>query len=285
MRTGDYRLAASQLEKCLALAQQTGNPAQLAFAFSGLGEVAVRQGHYERAIAWLEQGLTLNRARGDKWGIGTLLGSLGWAALRQRDLTRANELLGESLRIRLETGDKGGMAWCLEKLAEAAHLQGRSETAVMIFGAAAALRTPLGSVIDSADRSDYERLIAELRSTLGDNAFGMNWNKGEALPLNAAIDAALAAALAGPDELIKPLVRRDKEKYRGLTGGVSGKWLPSSHRAKPIARLPQRWSWNSRPSKPISRASSTSWALTIAFKSRPGRSTKDWHSRQRPTFD
>jgi len=213
MRTGDYRLAASQLEECLALAQQTGNPAQLAFAFSGLGEVAVRQGHYERAIAWLEQGLTLNRARGDKWGIGTLLGSLGWAALRQRDLTRANELLGESLRIRLETGDKGGMAWCLEKLAEAAHLQGRSETAVMIFGAAAALRAPLGSVIDSADQSDYERLNAELRSTLGDNAFRMNWSKGEALSLNAAIDAACAE----PDESITPSVRRDKEKHHGLT--------------------------------------------------------------------
>jgi len=105
------------------------------------------------------------------------------------------------------------MAWCLEKLAEAAHLQGRSETAVMIFGAAAALRAPLGSVIDSADQSDYERLNAELRSTLGDNAFRMNWSKGEALSLNAAIDAACAE----PDESITPSVRRDKEKHHGLT--------------------------------------------------------------------
>ena len=49
-------------------------------------------------------------------------------------------------------------------------------------------------MIDSVDRSDYDHLIAELRSTLGDNAFRMNWSKGEALSLNEAIDAACAAA-------------------------------------------------------------------------------------------
>jgi len=213
MRGGDYPLAASHLEECLALARQANDPTLLAFAFAGLGEVAVRQGHYERAVAWLKQGLTLNRTRGDKWGIGTLLGSFGWAALRQRDFKRTRDLLGESLSLRMETGDQGGVAWCLEKLAEAAHLRGRSETAVTIFGAAAALRTPLGSVIDAADRSDYERLIAELRSRLGDSAFRAGWSKGEALSLNAAIEAALAE----PDESTKPLVLSDKEKYRGLT--------------------------------------------------------------------
>ncbi len=68
-------------------------------------------------------------------------------ALRQCDFKRTRELLGESLNLRMETGDQGEMAWCLEKLAEAAHLQGRRETAVKIFGAAA-LRAPISSAID-----------------------------------------------------------------------------------------------------------------------------------------
>ncbi len=190
LRTGDYQQATEHLEQYLAQAQMVGDPHLLAFAFSGLGEVAVRQGQYPRAVARLQQSLALNRARGDKWSTSTLLGSLGWVALRQRDFSRMRGLLAESLSLRTETGDKGGIAWCLEKLAEAARLQGRSETAATIFGAAAALRAPIGSVIDPADRSDYDRLIAELRSTLGERAFAMSWTKGEALSLNDAIAAA-----------------------------------------------------------------------------------------------
>jgi len=134
-------------------------------------------------------------------------------ALRQRDFQRTRELLAESLSIRLETGDQGGMAWCLEKLAEAAHLQGRSETAVKIFGAAAALRASIGSVIDLVDRSNYDQLTAELRAALGDRAFTASWVTGETFPLREAIDVALAE----PSEPIRPTVPTDKEKYRGLT--------------------------------------------------------------------
>jgi DNA-binding CsgD family transcriptional regulator/tetratricopeptide (TPR) repeat protein len=213
MRVGNYLLAASHLEKFLALARQAGDPADLAFAFSDLGEVAVRQGQYERAASLLEQGLALNRAHDDKWGTGTVLGSLGWMALRQRDFKRTRELLGESLSLRIETGDQSGIAWCLEKLADAAHLQGRPKMAAKIFGAATALRAPIGAAVDPVDRADHERLIAELRSTLGDSAFTASWAMGEALSLREAIDE----ALAGPGESIKPTVRVDKEKYRGLT--------------------------------------------------------------------
>ncbi len=212
MRVGDYPAAVDHLEKFLTLARQTGDPTLLSFAFSGLGEAAVRQGQLERAASLLEQGLTLHRGRGDKWGTGTVLGTLGWVALRQRDFGRMREWLGESLVLRTETGDRGGQAWCLEKLAEAAHLQGRPEIAVEVFGAAAALRAPIGSVIDPADRSDYEHLIAELRSTLDEDVFAASWAKGEASSLNDAI----GAALSEPDRPIKPEVS-GKDKARGLT--------------------------------------------------------------------
>jgi non-specific serine/threonine protein kinase len=213
MRVGDYALAASHLEELLTLSQQVDNPQQIAFAFSGLGEIAIRQGHLERAESCLQQGLALNREYGYKWGSGAVLGSLGWVALRQRNFQRTRELLAESLALRLETGDQGGMAWCLEKLAEAAHLQGRPETAVKIFGAAAALRASIGSVIDLADRSHYDQLNAELRSALGARAFAAGRAAGEALSLQEAIDVALAE----PTEPIKPTVPTDKEKYHGLT--------------------------------------------------------------------
>jgi tetratricopeptide (TPR) repeat protein len=176
----------------------------VAAALSGLGEAAIRLGQYERATRLLEESLGLRRALGDQWGIDTALGSLGWVALRQGDYTRTRALLGESLAVRKEAGDRGGTAWCLEKLAEAALLQAQaiSDTeaaragcrrAAHTFAAAAALRAPIGSVIDPADQPDYERLLSALRAALGQADFAAAWSEGQAMPLDQAVSEALAA--------------------------------------------------------------------------------------------
>lgn len=212
IRTGDLEQAKIHLEEFLSLTQQIGDKTYLSFAFSGLGEVAVRQGEYERAASLLGQSLALNRERGDKWGIGTSLGSLGWAALRQQDFKRMKEMLGESLVVRLETSDKGGIAWCLEKLAEAKYEQSQLDEAAKIFGHAAALRAPIGSVIDPADQPDHIRIISDLRSALGEDAFAALWAEGETMTLEEIIEIALAET-----ETIAEPIRAEKEKFGGLT--------------------------------------------------------------------
>jgi tetratricopeptide (TPR) repeat protein len=210
MRVGNYEQAGARLEESLVLFREMEVTGMVALILSGLGELAVRQAQYDRATRLLEESLTLRREQGHKWGMGTSLGTLGLVALCQRDFKRMKALLGESLTMRMEIGHQGGIAWCLEKLAEAACLQGRLETAVKIFGAAAALRVPIGSVIDPVDQADYERLIAKLRSTLGDGAFDASRARGQALPLDNVIDEALAE----PDEPTKPAARADKEVSR-----------------------------------------------------------------------
>ena len=212
MRTGDLRQAESHLEQFLTLEQQAGDQTSLAFAFSGLGEVAVRLGQYDRAISLLERGLELNRLRGDKWGTGTLLGSLGWVALRQRDLKKMRERLGESLAVRMEISDKGGIAWCLEKLAEAKYDGSQFQEAAKIFGQAEALRAPIGSVIDPADQTDYNRIVSGLRSALGEEAFAALWAEGTAMP----IDGVIELALSDPESSSES-TRAEKEKFGGLT--------------------------------------------------------------------
>jgi ATP/maltotriose-dependent transcriptional regulator MalT len=218
IRTGDYAQAARHLEEFLVLAQEAGDITNIAFAHSGLGEVAVRQGQYEHAASLLERGLALNRERGDKWGTGTVLGSLGWVALRQRDFKRMKETLRESLLVRMEIGDRGGIAWCLEKLAEAASLQGQPQQAVRLFGGAAALRAPLRSVIDPADRPDYERTLTALRATLGDKMFEAAWAEGSALTMAQAVEAALSELALATVEEPAASSQADKEKFGGLTG-------------------------------------------------------------------
>lgn len=143
--------------------------------------------------------------------MGSVLGSLGWAALCQSDFPRMRSILRESLEIRLDIGDKGGIAWCLEKLAEAACLEKHYENSVEIFGAAASLRAPLGSVIDRADQPQYQRTLSGLRSALGEDAFASRWAEGAALQLRQVIDLALSEA--------QPFtaVPTEKERFGGLT--------------------------------------------------------------------
>ncbi len=226
MRTGDYGQAESRLEEFLTHSREIGHISFHSFALAGLGELAVRQGRYERAAHLLEESLAARREQGDKWGMGTVLGSLGWVALRQRDFNRMHAWLEESLRVRMEIGDQSGIAWCLEKLAEAAFLQGQTarspsrleafRQAARLFGAAAAQRAPVKSVIDPADQPEYDRNLAHLRATLDEAAFAAAWAEGRALTLEQAVAQALSEPGASAVESPAPS-QAAKERFGGLT--------------------------------------------------------------------
>ncbi len=208
MRTGNLEQAEVYLQEFRNLAQKMADETSLAFAFSGLGEVAIRQGKYEGAVSLLEQALELNRERGDKWGTATSLGSLGWVAQRQHDFGRMKAFLDQSLSIRMEISDKGGIAWCLEKLAEAKYEQAQYQDAAKIFGHAESVRTPVGSVIDPADRLEYTRIISELRTALGEDTFTALWAYGSRMILQEVIDCAMSEPTRN---------RTSKEEFGGLT--------------------------------------------------------------------
>jgi tetratricopeptide (TPR) repeat protein len=191
LRPGDFPLAKTRLEEALALSRELGDSRSMGFELSGLGEIAMRQGDYVRATQLVEESLELRRQLGNQWGVGVSLGILGWIAIHEGNWERAMAQLGESLEIRREIGDQSGSAWCLERLAEVAQAQGLTEKAVRLFGAGAALRTSIRSVIDTADRSEYEIKISSLQAELGEERFTAAWDEGHALTVEQAVAYAL----------------------------------------------------------------------------------------------
>jgi non-specific serine/threonine protein kinase len=191
IRTGDYAKAQERLEEALNIYRQIDNKERIASCLSGLGEVAVRVGDYERAKLILEESLQLRRELKHKWGISASLGTLGWVALRQGDFKQVKSYLGESLTVRQDLGDKGGIAWCLEKLAEATILEGSPEKGASLYGAAAALRRSIDSVIDPADQREYERLISSIHEQIGEEEFQTAWDIGSSMQLDALIKLAV----------------------------------------------------------------------------------------------
>lgn len=216
----DYRQAEQYFTEALPLSRQKGDEYDTAVILSGLGESALRQGNFGRAAAFEEESLMLRKEIGEKWGIAVSLGNFAWIALHQDDFGKAGTLLLESLAIRREIEDLGGMAWCLEKLAKINILYGRKKSrlqsmgnlrrATLLFGAAAALRAPVGSVIDQVDQPEYDRDLEILRTALGKEAFSNLWIEGEAMPLEEVIDEVLAESTKEP-------IRSEKEKFGGLT--------------------------------------------------------------------
>jgi predicted ATPase/DNA-binding CsgD family transcriptional regulator len=213
MRSGDYQQAKRWLEHGLAACRQVGDLRHIASALSGMGELAIRTGRYREARDLLNESLKISRPTGERWNIAINLGSLGWLALLEKDYQSMVEALRASLAIRRETGDRGGIAWCLEKLGEAAAALSNFQAASKVFGAAASLRAPSNSMMDAPDRAGYDRLIAGLRTELGEEAFQATWSMGQAMPLEEAIHLALDAV-----ESATPPSRADeKEQFSGLT--------------------------------------------------------------------
>ena len=191
LRSGKYVSAKARLTQALALSRDLGDTRHIAFELSGLGEVALRQQDYVRATQLVEESLELRRQLGNKWGVGVSLGILGWIAMREEKWDRAMARLGESLEVRREIGDQSGSAWCLERLAAVAMAQGQAEKAARLFGAGAALRASIKSVIDPADQPAYDSKILSLRKELGKERFTVVWDEGRALALERAVAYAL----------------------------------------------------------------------------------------------
>lgn len=191
LRPGNYALAKTRLAEALALSRELGDTRRMGFELSGLGEVALREGNYTLATRLVEESLDLRKKIGNKWGIGVSLGILGWIGIREEDWSRASRYLTESLEVRREIGDQSGCAWCLERLAEVALSRGQHEKAVRLFGAGAALRASINSVIDPVDKSDYDNRIIYLRKKLGKKRFLAIWEEGNVLSLESAVAYAL----------------------------------------------------------------------------------------------
>jgi non-specific serine/threonine protein kinase len=217
---GNYARAEPYFTEALSLARDKGESFALDIILSGLAECALRQGDYDLAAVFEEESLLMRKASGEKWGIAVSLANFAWIAINQNDLEKAGTMLMESLTLRHEIQEPGGMAWCLEKLAKINILVGQRKSgpprteyyrrAVQLFGAAEALRKPVGSVIDAADQAQYNLDLETLRKTLGSEVFSRLWFEAENMPL----EEVIAMARTG---LAEEPTGHENEKLGGLT--------------------------------------------------------------------
>jgi DNA-binding CsgD family transcriptional regulator len=113
----------------------------------------------------------------------------------------ARTLYEESLSMAAKgVDDKGLIPSCMEGLASLVAVQGGEMTwAARLLGAAEALREAIGVPIWPVDRPGYERLVADVRTNLGEKASAVAWAEGRAMTPEQAL------AARGPITLPQPL--------------------------------------------------------------------------------
>ena len=180
-------------EESLAIARELGDRDVVACLLGNLGNVAMHQRDFASARALHEESLAINRELGHRQRIAGSLISLGTLASNQGDFASARGLYNEGLAIERELGDRMGIAASLEGLAAVVAALSSSLRAARIWGAAGRLREEFGAPLTPRDRPDYDQRVAEARAALGDDvAFYRAWQEGRSLPLEKAIELALA---------------------------------------------------------------------------------------------
>lgn len=188
---GDFERAARLFEESLALRREFGSKFDTFDPITALGILARYRGDYAQARRLLEERVVLFRQFRGTADLTDPLYHLGLVVLAQSDTEQAGALLRESLEQRSARRNTLGIAECLEGLAHVALMRRQPDRAARLFGAAEALREAISAPRWPIDRAEYERGVANVRASLGEEAFAAAWAGGQSLAIEEAVELAL----------------------------------------------------------------------------------------------
>jgi DNA-binding CsgD family transcriptional regulator len=190
---GDYQVARSRYEECRRMFEALGDDYRLALTHHELGVAAYFQGDLATAREHCEASLALYRGLADEVGIVAALNDLGEVALLQGDLEAAESLEVESLAMARRIDDKERIAMTLAALAGLAAARGRPTRALRLAAAAIGLNEAIGQRNSPAWHAMLERWLEPARIALSAEACAAAQAEGRAMPLDEAIEYALAS--------------------------------------------------------------------------------------------
>jgi predicted ATPase/DNA-binding CsgD family transcriptional regulator len=161
----------------------------------GLGDLARLRGDLAQAQLMYGDALGYLRELGAQPEIARCLSGLGRVALEQGDTAAAREYLTGSLKVCRDIGTRIGIARGLESFAALADRDGDTERAVLLAAASAGLRASSGLPPRPGARTARYLAAAD---RLGAGTGRRLWERGLALPPEAAIDLATGQVLRTP---------------------------------------------------------------------------------------
>jgi tetratricopeptide (TPR) repeat protein len=143
----DIAQAKSCFEEALTLLRVAGEDGVVPVVQVWLGTVALIQGDQDRAIPMFQEGLAQARKRGDRLGTYNALYNLAQVALARGDHELATRMLEEGVTLSQQIGDQANLSYFLEGLAVVAGMREQAERSARLLGAAAKLLEEAGASV------------------------------------------------------------------------------------------------------------------------------------------
>jgi predicted ATPase/Flp pilus assembly protein TadD len=166
MSQGRTDEARSEVELAMPAVRVGGDPSELVFALTALGQIALRQGEAEAAKERFEEALEVAR-EADLPDRGRVAVHLGNVAMKMGDRAGAERLWTESLALFRREGDAGGMAAPLCNLGIAASERGDPAGAIRFMSESLVISRQMG---DERGEASYLLNLGVAYGRAGDGA-------------------------------------------------------------------------------------------------------------------
>ena len=163
----------------------------MAWTLAILARAAHVQGDLEYAENIAAEAAALLHEIGDKVTETRALEALGRIALARRESSKAIRYFQDGLALLKEVNDTGQIPSLLEGVGLALTASSQSRTAILIMGAAEALREKIGLAIMQIERPDYDRTTSLLHDLVDGASFQKIWDEGRVITMEEAIELAL----------------------------------------------------------------------------------------------
>ncbi|SDD37735.1 ATP-binding protein [Actinokineospora iranica] len=178
--------------------------------------------------AMLREAVDTSSATGETFWRAWALWALAQIEISDGDVDAADRAGKEALRLERTFGNRLGEAFSTDLLAWVAQRQGRHARAAMLFGAASAIWTMIGSSpsMSSEFKRPHDEYLKLNRQALGEPAFQKSFAEGRALPSDLAMHYALeedTAEAAVDSERLGPLTKREFEIAQLVAEGLTNR--------------------------------------------------------------
>jgi ATP/maltotriose-dependent transcriptional regulator MalT len=234
---GDLDVARAYFEECNKILSDVF---EVHGGWLSLARIAQDQGRYDEAEHVALEALDRCRRQGQAHLEAMALSTLGAVAAARGDYGAARQRLQASLELSHSLGDPAAVVQVLERFVELAARHGQLDGALLLGGAAEALRERTGAQRSRSGQAKLEAALAPARLALGEDAADAAWRSGRALSLDDAVAAALAITdtdeptdvsppdvAPGPqaDDARSMLTERELEVARLIARGHSNKQI------------------------------------------------------------
>jgi predicted ATPase/DNA-binding NarL/FixJ family response regulator len=187
---GEASLAHASWDEALGLARTVGDVKNIELITWLLSYSALILGDLDQAARLSEESLALSRESKDKVGIACGLFIQGWLAALGDDYDRAWGMLLDGAKLSAEVGDLVRTAFAMGGLGAVAAMRGHDSQTAILVGAAAEIYQSGARPLTPSEESLHRDYVEAARSRLGESQWHSLFARGQAMPLDEALEFA-----------------------------------------------------------------------------------------------